>query len=72
MKGSNGATLSGGKVNVTKEGEVEFRKLNVDIEGNFTLKFYIDGGEEGGGMTGGEVRRSEERSDELRTSYLRP
>ncbi|GMH47906.1 hypothetical protein TL16_g00178 [Triparma laevis f. inornata] len=54
VKGSNGATLSGGKVNVTKEGEVEFRKLNVDIEGNFTLKFYIDRGEEGGGMTGGE------------------
>ena len=27
VKGSNGATLSGGKVNITKEGEVEFRKV---------------------------------------------
>ena len=44
LKSSHGATLGGDRVNVTSSGAVEFHGLTVNLEGNFTVKFFVDGG----------------------------
>ena len=45
-RGAGGALLEGARVNRSLEGTVEFNNLSVNMEGTFSLKFFLDGGAE--------------------------